>query len=194
MSEHAQGQGIAKLYSVCRTRLGDAMFPGKDVFTAQLRNHFNEMLVEHLDAGRQRSAIAFGQSLSEFTPASVRDAEGEWKIRHLDRWEKEQRPLIFQALEDFFINGGHEARVKTQREFVTALIEAGIQIEGEVELLDELAFSGDWHAAFAKMTLQGRSIGIRITAKSGCDRQRMAIAASGAGFATEDFARIAASI
>lgn len=187
-------QGTARLYPDHRTRLGDAMFPASDAFTIQLRNYFSEMLIGHLETGRQRSAIGFGETLSEFTPASVKDAGDEWKARLLQRWEKEQRPLIFHALEEFFLNGGYEARVKTQNNFVAALVDAGVQIQGEAALLDELAFSGDWHAAFVNLTLMGRPMGVRLTASNGCDRKRMAEAASHAGFQADQFSRIASSI
>ena len=189
-----QGQGTARLYPIYRTRLGDAIFPGTDAFTIQLRNQFSEMLSGHLEAGRQHSVIAFGESLSEFTPFSVKDAGGEWKARLLDRWEKEQRPLIFLALEDFFLNGGYETRVKMQSDFMASLLDAGVQIEGATTLMDELAFSGDWHAAFVKLALMGRPIGIRLSASNGCDRKRIAAAAISAGFQEDQFARITCSI
>jgi hypothetical protein len=194
MTNKTQEQGRVKSYPIHQTVLGDAMLPGDDAFTIELRSHFSEMLKEHLEAGRQRSAIAFGQSLSEFTPTSVKDAGDVWKVRLLERWEKDQRPAIFKALEDFFANGGVEARIKTQSDFVSALVDAGVQVEGMAVLMDELAFSGNWHLAFVNLIQAGRGVGIRLTASSGCDRDLLAKAANRAGFNCDQFSRISANI
>ena len=194
MVTHQEPHGTVRLYPVYQTRLGEAMLPGDDPFTVQLRNLFSEMLIGHLEAGLPRTAISFGKSLSEFTPANVRDAGPDWKARLLVRWEREQRPLIFQALENYLINGGHEARVEMQREFVAALVDAGVQVEGGPALMDVLEFSGDWHATFGRLTQMGRPLGIRLASSIACDRGRLAVAAAQAGFSREQITTLAASL
>lgn len=72
-------------------------------------------------------------------------------------------------------------------------MDAGVQIEGAEALRDELAFSGDWHPAFANLTLIGRPIGIRLTASNECDRKQVTAAATSAGFKADQFERIASS-
>ena len=108
-----------RLYPIYRTKLGEAIFPGDNVFTLELRGFFNEMLAVHFEEGGLPGVEAFGASLAKFTPRSIDEAPVEWKDTVLKRWIHEQRPFLAQSMYDYLVLGGYQARVEVQ----TALLD-----------------------------------------------------------------------
>ena len=190
----ADMKGSVRLYPLYRTKLGEAIFPGTDVFTLELRGFFNEMLAVHFEEGGLPGVEAFGVSLAKFTPRSIDETPVEWKDTVLKRWIHEQRPFIFQSMHDYLVLGGYQARVEVQTALVDEMLAAGLEIEGVQQLRERLAFAGDWHAALLSLGLKGRPMGIRFVAGGVADRGPIKQALCKAGFTRAQSASFLAGI
>lgn len=186
--------GSVNLYPLYRTKLGEAIFPGDDVFTLELRGFFNEMLVTHFEEGGLPGVEALGASLGRFTPRSVDESPLEWKESVLKRWIHEQRPFIYQSMHDYLVLGGYQARVDVQAKLVDELLAAGLEIEGVRQLKEQLAFAGDWHTAFVSIGHMGRLAGIRFSAAGVGNRGPIEQALRNAGFKRDQAASFLAGI
>ncbi len=187
-------KGSVRLYPIYRTKLGEAIFPGDDVFTLELRGFFNELLAVHFEEGGLPGVEAFGASLAKFTPRSIDEAPVEWKDTVLKRWIHEQRPFLAQSMYDYLVLGGYQARVEVQTALLDEMLAAGLEIEGVQQLREQLAFAGDWHAALLSLGLKGRPMGIRFLAGGVADRGPIKQALSKAGFTRAQSASFLAGI
>ncbi|MBB5546611.1 hypothetical protein [Paraburkholderia fungorum] len=149
-----------RFYHEYHTALADAVLPGDDHFARERRAALSEMLTCMLRDGVAMNLYTVGDRLSTFVPLQVRESTGDWKERNLKRWSEQTRPEIFKALGDYFIEGGHEARVEQQKTLLDALEAVGIRIEGRNVLEAVLPWSGDWRKRFLSYSLLGRPEGV----------------------------------
>lgn len=149
-----------RLYQVFHTELADAVLPGDDHFARERRAALSEMLVGMLRDGVPMNLFTVGDRLSTFVPLQVLESTGIWKELKLKRWMEQTRPEIFKALGDYFIEGGHEARVEHQKALLDALETGGVQIHGRDVLEAALPWSGDWKKRFLAYALLGRPEGV----------------------------------
>lgn len=75
----ASSSRVLPLY---RTPLGDAIFPGDDIYTVRMRSDFSEMLLQHAEEGDALDMTAIAATLAQFTPARVSTAtHPTWRER-----------------------------------------------------------------------------------------------------------------
>jgi len=171
-----------RILPMYRAAIGDAIFPGDDIHTLQLRSDFSEMLLHHLNGGGDFVLTAIGAALAEFTPARVSTTTHPvWKDKVAEEWDQRERPRIFAAMEAFFLDGGLERRMGEQRAFFAALHAAGVRFGNTHRLFDHAAHAGDWRKAFIELAAMGRDQGIQLSSND-IDRPGVAAAMHGAGF------------
>jgi hypothetical protein len=149
-----------RFYEEFQTELADAVLPGDDLFARERRSALSEMLVGMLRDGVPMNLYTIGDRLSTFVPLKVLESTGIWKELSLKRWTEQTRPEIFQALGDYFIEGGHEARVEQQKALLDALEAGGVLIVGRNVLDAVLPWSGNWRKRFLAYSLLGRPEGV----------------------------------
>ena len=169
-------------YREYETEFAEAILPGDDYFARERRAALSEMLVGMLRDGADITLYTVGDRLSEFVPQHVAESTGDWKERDLKRWTEQLRPGIFKALGDYFIEGGHENRIQSQRKLLDSLAASGIRVEGRDVLNAVLPWSGDWTKRFLGFASMGRPHGVRFFGRAGLPTSSIRSALHEAGF------------
>lgn len=145
-----------RLYRGYEIELAGAVLPGDDHLARERRAALSEMLDSMLRDGVALTLYTVGDRLATFVPQLIRESRSE------QRWVEQTRPEIFKALADYFIEGGHEKRVRMQQKLLDALEASGIRIEGRDVLDTTLPWSGDWTERLLAYALKGRPAGVRF--------------------------------
>lgn len=174
-----------RMFPAYWTALGEALFPGADFHSLQLRADFSEMLVRHLEDGGDLELAALRASLATFRPWRMSTAtHPTWADRETEEWQQLVRPRIIATMGAFFLGGGRVRRLEEQRAFFTALQAAGIRFGDRVQLVDRVAHAGNWRDAFVRIAVMGRNHGIQLVS-DGLDRRGIASAMHRTGFSQD---------
>jgi hypothetical protein len=174
-----------RILPMYRTAIADAIFPGDDFHTLQMRSDFSEMLLAHMNGGGVLDLTAIAATLAEFTPERVSTmTHSGWKDQVAEQWEQRERPHIFAAMDEFFFHAGLERRMEDQRTFFVALQAAGIRFGDTSQLFDRALHAGDWRETFTELAVMGRQHGIQLSGNN-IDRPRVAAALHSAGFSRQ---------
>ncbi len=175
----------ARVLPLYRTPLGDAIFPGDDIYTVRMRSDFSEMLLQHAEEGGALDMTAIAATLAQFTPARVSTVtHPTWREREEEEWSQRDRMLIFRAMEKFFSGGGLERRMEEIRTFFAALHTAGIQLGNTSFLFERVYQAGNWREEFTMLAAMGRNHGVRLSCEF-VDRSEVTRALRIANFSTE---------
>lgn len=158
----------AKQFPILSCDLGEVLFPSSDPQTLHIRSTFTELLHFHVAQGGAPALLALGRTLSTYVPMFIlatQDHLRESELKHLAG----QRQQIFEALEEFFLNGGEEQRFITQRELLRALERVGVKIHGRGILLENIAYAGNWQKKLVDLIEQGEAAGVSLLAKEPFD-------------------------
>ena len=138
------------------------LLPGDDFHTVRLRADLSEMLVLMSERDVVINLYTVGDWLAEYVPRRIMESSPAWKEQKMESWVSIERPQIFKALSDYFIEGGMQDRMATQSCFLADLVSATVKIEGLDILTIKLSEMGNWHDKFMWFAIFGRPEGVRF--------------------------------
>nr|WP_315595588.1 hypothetical protein [uncultured Cupriavidus sp.] len=143
------------------TAVAEAIFPGDDFHSQQLRATIFELFDTMIDQNIDLTLVNIGDHLSQFVPIRIAQTTPDWAVHDAKQWGFE-RARIFDALSGYFIDGGHDERAKKQQALLDTIELAGVRIEGREVLNARLPWAGDWPALLLKYATTGRPHGVRF--------------------------------
>ncbi|MEZ8028547.1 hypothetical protein [Enterovibrio norvegicus] len=181
-------------FKTYKSELGDALFPASDAHNLKLRSYVGELVSHCKMMGYPLDSYGLGKALAEFVPeqiAVMSILSERWAYeKALATWNDIEKPLLTQAIEDHFINGGAERQQACVEAFLSELESVGVSVQGKEILVN--ALKGNWKVELVRYAVFGRPEGVIFCGKQ--DHLDLHNLFQKYGFSTDQFEKFIANI